>query len=354
MAAATLLVVAAGLLERHVGATAGLAPEPVPVYEDRFVDAVSFDGFLKGNLHAHTEWSDGDAPPEDVVLWYRRQGYDFAAITDHNFRVDPAIFAHLERDDFILIPGEEVTMTIAGKPVHVNALCTERTIGELKAKSRVEALQLAIDSVNDQHGVALINHPNFGWSLGSEHLSPIAGAPLIEIASSHPHVHADGDDDHPSAEELWTEMLDSGVDVSPVAVDDAHYFSPRTMKGPIARPGGAWVGVLGVELERSAVCDALARGELFASTGPEIRRLVVDAGSLTVEVPGAGMRVDFLGSGGELLEAVHPGADGVARYTLGGGEKYVRARVTDTQGRRAFTRAFRVVTVEVEASVPSP
>jgi hypothetical protein len=40
--------------------------------------------WLKGNLHTHTFWSDGDEFPESVAAWYKENGYDFLAITDHN------------------------------------------------------------------------------------------------------------------------------------------------------------------------------------------------------------------------------------------------------------------------------
>ena len=42
----------------------------------------------KGNLHTHTLWSDGDDYPEMVVEWYKRQGYHFLAISDHNITLE--------------------------------------------------------------------------------------------------------------------------------------------------------------------------------------------------------------------------------------------------------------------------
>lgn len=45
----------------------------------------------KGNLHTHTLWSDGDDFPESVADWYRTQGYQFLALSDHN------ILSHGER-----------------------------------------------------------------------------------------------------------------------------------------------------------------------------------------------------------------------------------------------------------------
>ena len=46
--------------------------------------------WYKGNLHTHTINSDGDSPPYDVMAWYKRNGYQFLAITDHNTFTDPA------------------------------------------------------------------------------------------------------------------------------------------------------------------------------------------------------------------------------------------------------------------------
>lgn len=40
--------------------------------------------YWKGNLHTHTLWSDGDGFPEVVTDWYKRHGYHFLALSDHN------------------------------------------------------------------------------------------------------------------------------------------------------------------------------------------------------------------------------------------------------------------------------
>jgi predicted metal-dependent phosphoesterase TrpH len=39
--------------------------------------------WFRGNLHAHSDRSDGVAPPERVVAAYRDAGYDFLVLTDH-------------------------------------------------------------------------------------------------------------------------------------------------------------------------------------------------------------------------------------------------------------------------------
>src|SRR3989442_5238876 len=39
--------------------------------------------WLRGNLHAHTTYSDGVKTPQDLLAEYEALGYDFLAITDH-------------------------------------------------------------------------------------------------------------------------------------------------------------------------------------------------------------------------------------------------------------------------------
>ena len=40
--------------------------------------------WFKGNLHTHSLWSDGNDFPELVCDWYKRAGYQFLALSDHN------------------------------------------------------------------------------------------------------------------------------------------------------------------------------------------------------------------------------------------------------------------------------
>ena len=64
-----------------------------------------------GDLHMHTNFSDGAHDPENVAATYRSRGYDFLAITDHH-RYYPSLraieaFKNIPTE-FNLVPGEEV------------------------------------------------------------------------------------------------------------------------------------------------------------------------------------------------------------------------------------------------------
>ena len=56
--------------------------------------------WYKGNLHAHTFWSDGEAFPEEAVAWYKSRGYNFLGLSDHNvFQDDPDRWVDIIGDD---------------------------------------------------------------------------------------------------------------------------------------------------------------------------------------------------------------------------------------------------------------
>jgi hypothetical protein len=62
---------------------------------------------LRGNLHAHTTFSDGRRPVDEVIARYRDLGYDFLAITDHDDRVGD--------DYWFKIPsGDQGMLVLAG------------------------------------------------------------------------------------------------------------------------------------------------------------------------------------------------------------------------------------------------
>src|SRR3954447_24411718 len=45
---------------------------------------------LRGDLHMHSDWSDGGSPIEEMLLAARELGHDYAALTDHSPRLTVA------------------------------------------------------------------------------------------------------------------------------------------------------------------------------------------------------------------------------------------------------------------------
>lgn len=81
---------------------------------------------LKGNLHAHTTFSDGRRPLEDVVARYRDLAYDFLAITDHDDRIDEEYWFRIPSGDerMIVFAGVEVDYRPLGQ--HVGRVTGDR------------------------------------------------------------------------------------------------------------------------------------------------------------------------------------------------------------------------------------
>jgi hypothetical protein len=65
---------------------------------------------FKGNLHAHTTFSDGRRPIDEVIARYRELGYDFLAITDHEDRIFEDYWFNIPAGDdrMLILPGVEL------------------------------------------------------------------------------------------------------------------------------------------------------------------------------------------------------------------------------------------------------
>lgn len=338
-------LIAALLVARRAGGLSTQLANPTPPDVNRpafFAERLDVSTFQRGNIHMHSSLSDGDRPPDELYAWYRDHGYNFVALTDHNRLTDPQPYRTLERPGFVLITGEEVTMTVANRPVHVNALCTKHTINGGAFPSNSAALGWAIAQIRGQGGVALINHPNFDWVLTEHDMPAGRGAHLLEIWSGHPYVHTEGDLFHKSHEAIWDEALSMGESFAGVAVDDTHHLAPDAPSEGASRPGRGWVEVFAHEASEAAICDNLRQGRLYASSGAKLRRIVVEGGELTVFPEVADADVEFIGAHGAVLKGARRGEDGSTTYRLQGSERYVRARITQIDGKRAWTQAYRV------------
>lgn len=281
--------------------------------------------WLKGNLHTHTSMSDGDSTPQEMAAWYRDHGYQFLVITDHDKLTSIAA-----PEGLVLVPGEEVTAKLPKKPLHVNAIGLTRVVEPQTGTTPVEVLQRNVDAVRAAGGIALVNHPNFGWAFGAKELLQLRGVTLLEIASGHPYVNEQGP---PTVEAMWDELLTAGHRVWGVAVDDSHHLK-RPWDTDVALPGKAWVVVRAQKADAKSIVGALERGEFYASTGVELK----DFGPAAVKVKEKNLaryRIQFIGAKGRVLQET---AETSASYKIRGDEGYVRVKVIDSNGRCAWTQ----------------
>jgi hypothetical protein len=286
--------------------------------------------------------SDGDSPPETVAQWYRNHGYDFLVLSDHNVLTDPASLFHLTGDDFLLIPGEEVTSSFGRAAVHVNGLNLHQMVEPREGETLVATIQANVDVVREHDGIPHINHPNYRWSMGPDALAQVERYKLLEIFNGHPAVHNEGGGGYPGMEEVWDILLTRGKRIFGIAVDDAHHFQGEFSRDRV-NPGRGWVMVKAPSLEAGAIMEALESGSFYASTGVELENVVVEADRMEIRVRVRGdfrYTTTFIGEGGATLGIAH---GPVVEFRLEGPERYVRAVVRDSGGAVAWVQPSFVI-----------
>lgn len=315
--------------------------------------AAAVGRWYKGNTHTHTLNSDGDSTPDEVVRWYRDHRYDFLVLTDHNFLTDVTALNALHGADekFLVIKGEEVSTRFGSAPLHINGLDVSRRVDPIgPGASIADTLQKNIDAIRAADGVPHINHPNFGWALGADDLAAVRNTRLFEVFNAHPMVNNEGGSGHPSLEQMWDQLLSRGILLFGLATDDAHEFKKLDDLSS-SRPGVGWVMVRAETLAPRAIVEALDRGDFYASTGVQLADYRASASAITVDVKPhfwaaqqtdgmrAGHRIEFIGKGGAVIRTVDGDS---ATYAITGTEGYVRARVTRSDGKRAWMQPVMV------------
>ncbi len=294
--------------------------------------------WFKGNTHTHTTESDGDTAPAEVAQWYKRHGYQFLVLSDHNVFTDPRTIASLMDSSFLLIPGEEVTTSFQRKAVHINALAVTRVIPPIRDDSTLlGTIQRTVDAIRAERAVPHINHPNFLWSIDSATLFRVRNDRLFEIFNGHPTVHNVGGGEWPGLEEVWDGLLSGGKRIYGIAVDDAHHFQGEFAPDR-ANPGRGWLSVRTTSLDARALVTALDSGDFYASSGVTLSELTVSETAMQLRIAPKGdfkYTTTFIGQDGKVLAVDRTLTP---RYVLRGNETYVRAKVTDSGGAAAWVQ----------------
>lgn len=282
--------------------------------------------WYKAALHTHTVHSDGEATPEAMLRWYRRNGYSIVALTDHNRNTPLA--ASLPRDGLLVIPGVEFTSRGGGKPVHMGGLFSTFDVKGLTAQTPAAALAAMFSDLTRRGALAIVNHPNYEYGLT---LTDVAGvnARLLEVYNGSSSVLNDGDQHTPPVEALWDGLLRSGRRVYGVATDDAHAL-PGGANPNV--PGKAWV-MLYARLEPFDVREALEQGRFYATTGPLLTKFRPSRGGLYARVgEQPGVAYVWRITGGAAPAVVTGPAVWVARPAAG----YRRATLRASDGSRVY------------------
>lgn len=290
--------------------------------------------WYRGNVHTHTTNSDGDSSPQDVVRWYKNNGYNFLVLSDHNSLTETEALDTDKNDNFILIPGEEIT---SKQSLHLNALGIKEVITAAAGSNKIEVIQNNINNTRKAGGIPIINHPNFHWAVSGEIIKNTKNCFLFELYNGHPGVNNFGGGGFPGTEEMWDDILSSGKKIYGIASDDAHHFK-KEFRHNRANPGRGWICVKAKTLTSENILNAVEKGNFYSSTGIELQDIVTGNNTIEISITPQGdfkYTVIFTGNNGKILKTSY---NNPAVYKITGSEKYVRAKILSSGGNTAWTQ----------------
>ena len=150
-------------------ALAGEVPDYLAQLRARYAPARSaLRALLRGDLHCHSDWSDGTTPIADMVTAARALGHEYLALTDHSPRLRVAnglsaerlreqlgVVAGLSGDGFTLLSGIEVDILDDGALDQDDALLGELDVVVASAHSKLRMDATAMT----RRLVAAASHP---------------------------------------------------------------------------------------------------------------------------------------------------------------------------------------------------
>lgn len=222
------------------------------------------DRYLKGNLHTHTNASDGRYPVSDVLGIYQENGYDFLGITDHDVYYRDGI----NDQDIVVLKGEEVTCNYVGndfyKAAYAHFCCFNKTRHVVNSFTyrNAEELLACIKKLRDRYEFVQFNHPMFSRFSDAEFLE-LDGYHALEVYNHKDYYNETG---LMGADALVRWLLNHKKRFCVTAGDDFH--------GPYKRSAndycrGGWIMARAEKNEKS-ILNALKNGDFYASTGPVI------------------------------------------------------------------------------------
>ncbi len=219
-------------------------------------------GWYRGDLHAHTNHSDGALDVPELVRFWRTRGVDFMTLSDHNTISGLAQLHSLAGDDLLTIGAMELS-TFYGHAVAagVKRWFDWRKIedGEVSTLTMPALAQEVIDS----GALFTIAHPFHAGDPGCcgcrwEHYDMMPGnARAVEIWNGIWEPH------NQEALQWFYRWLNQGHRLTATSGTDLHRL-------PAGDERGALNVVYAEELSEQAIIGAIKAGRTYISAGPEL------------------------------------------------------------------------------------
>ncbi len=319
--------------------------------------------FFKGNMHCHSNLSDGYFSPEELKKIYKDKGYSFLAITDHEHFNNNS---HLDDEDFITLtsaefaikefPEQSTLKNFEMKVCHLNfyakkqdndyTFCYNSVADHFSKPDRRphinrpendvprvyghKGISALIKEANEQGFFVCYNHPR--WSLENyANYCGYEGLWGVEILNHTCNV--DGLYDYDI--NVLDDMLRDGKRVFASCGDDNH-----NNNGSLLQSFGASVYVNADSLSYENIVNGLLSGNFYSTAGPEIYSLYIDGGKVYIECSDA-KRISYSTRGRRSrAENAAEGYINSAVFEIKDTDGYFRIEVIDEKGQRANTQAY--------------
>lgn len=290
--------------------------------------------FWRGNLHTHSNLSDGILDPAEVCRRYRDEGYDFLALTDHfagRYGYPIADTLPFRTNAFTTILGAELHsgamangelwhILAVGLPADFSPSHTPEWVPVAGQESGPEIAARAVAA----GAFVAVAHPQ--WSgLTLADARGITSAHAVEVYNHGCATGCDRGDGFGIADLLLSE----GRRLNLIATDDAHFNEPDHF--------GGWVMVKSAQNEPAALLDALKAGEFYSTQGPELRDVRITDTEVQVEMSACSALI--VQGAGTAAKAVHGLSMTRASLSLDRfqASPWVRVTVVDAAGKRAWS-----------------
>lgn len=289
--------------------------------------------FFKGNLHGHSNKSDGKLTPEEVCGTYIEKGYNFISITDHFLGMFnyPITIPEFKIENFTVIPGAELhtSQMENGELWHVLALglkdqFTQPRQTNFLISTQSENIESLSSRLYEDGAFVSLTHPEWNGMTLQDTLK-IKEAHAIEIYNHGCAIECD----RGSGVAVLDQLLNHGKKVNIIATDDSHFHIDDAF--------GGWVMVKSEINNEESLLEALKNGHYYSSQGPDFRDIKVQEGRLDVFC--SPVEKIIVSGYGSATTYKHKSNMESASFNLAllPQKKWLRVTIVDKEGNKAWT-----------------
>ena len=290
--------------------------------------------FYRGNLHTHSNRSDGALVPEEVCRRYRDNGYDFIALTDHfigMYEYPLTDTTGFRSDGFTTLIGAELHSGAMqnGELWHLLAVGLPFDFAppdapDFNAHSHQESAPALARRARDAGAFVSIVHPQWSGLTMADAIS-IDAAHAVEIYNHGCQVGCQRADGFCT----YDLLLSDGKKLTAIATDDAHFTEPDHF--------GGWVMVKAEENTPELLLQALKEGHHYSTQGPEIHHISWNNNQVNISCT-AVETIIVQGQGSACITYHQPSAT-VASLALDrlAGSPWARVSIVDAAGKCAWS-----------------